>query len=49
MAAKRASAQQKSSSSPGDQEELADRLKQFIRTRGSGLLSDPNISSVGVG
>ncbi|BBC38207.1 hypothetical protein SGFS_095010 [Streptomyces graminofaciens] len=30
-------------------DELVGELKQFIRTRGSGYLQDPNVSSIGIG
>lgn len=48
-AKKRASAKQGPSSAAGGQEELLTDLKQFIRARGSRFLSDPNVSSIGIG
>lgn len=48
-AKKRASAKHRPSSAAGGQEELISDLKQFIRTRGSGFLKDPNVSSIGIG
>ncbi|MEU0671209.1 DNA/RNA non-specific endonuclease [Streptomyces lavendulocolor] len=33
----------------GGQDKLIDDLKRFIRTRGSTFLSDPNVSSIGIG
>lgn len=35
--------------SPSGQDKLISDLKQFIRTRGPGFLSDPNVSSIGIG
>ncbi|MEV0414776.1 DNA/RNA non-specific endonuclease [Streptomyces sp. NPDC050448] len=35
--------------SANGQDALITSLKQFIRTRGSGYLSDPNVSSIGIG
>ncbi|GAA4888480.1 DNA/RNA non-specific endonuclease [Streptomyces coeruleoprunus] len=46
-AKKRASTAHKPSTS--GQDKLINDLKQFIRTRGSSYLSDPNVSSIGIG
>jgi endonuclease G len=35
--------------SPSGQDKLISDLKQFIRIRGPGFLSDPNVSSIGIG
>ncbi|MFD0269729.1 DNA/RNA non-specific endonuclease [Streptomyces sp. NPDC127106] len=46
-ATKRTSARPKPSAK--EQDELISSLKHFIRTRGSSYLSDPNVSSIGIG
>ncbi|MCJ1680157.1 DNA/RNA non-specific endonuclease [Streptomyces sp. APSN-46.1] len=48
-AKKRTSSTSSAAGSAGGQDELITSLKQFIRTQGSGYLSDPNISSIGIG
>ncbi|MFE7271885.1 DNA/RNA non-specific endonuclease [Streptomyces sp. NPDC057623] len=48
MAAKKRAPANNGSSTNG-QDKLIGDLKQFIRTRGSGYLSDPNVSSIGIG
>ncbi|QGV81748.1 DNA/RNA non-specific endonuclease [Streptomyces ficellus] len=45
----RASAKSSPASGAGGQERLISDLKQYIRTQGSGYLSDPNVSSIGIG
>ncbi|MEV7520518.1 DNA/RNA non-specific endonuclease [Streptomyces sp. NPDC091371] len=46
---KRTSAKPKAATSADGEEQLVTSLKQFIRTRGSGYLKDPNVSSIGIG
>lgn len=48
-ARKRAPAKQRSASRAGGREELIGDLKHFVRTQGSRFLSDPNVSSIGIG
>jgi endonuclease G len=48
MAAKKRASADPGPSTSG-QDKLISDLKQFIRTRGSGFLGDPNVSSIGIG
>ncbi|AJT69244.1 DNA/RNA non-specific endonuclease [Streptomyces chattanoogensis] len=48
-AKKRASARRRPSAAAEGDDKLISDLKQFIRTQGSGYLSDPNVSSIGIG
>lgn len=48
-ARKREPARRRPPAPAGAREELVGNLKQFIRTRGSRFLSDPNVSSIGIG
>ncbi|WP_329389214.1 DNA/RNA non-specific endonuclease [Streptomyces sp. NBC_01351] len=48
-AEKRTSAKPKAATAADGREQLVTALKQFIRTRGSSYLKDPNVSSIGIG